>query len=326
MAKVSIIIPVYNAAPYLNRCVDSVLAQTLDDLEIILVDDGSTDGSAALCDAYAGRGAVVLHRNHQGLSAARNAGMDVAVGEYIAFLDSDDYIDPRMYDEMYSVGRREGIDIVCCDYAQVKNGVVSRGAGPYLPAGRIIGQEEIRRLLITEQSRSVLWFVWKSLFRRRFLADHGIRFLEEKIIEDTPFNLEALLCAKCVWCIDKAFYYYVQTPDSLMRAKYKPDFCDQINNCYLARKRISEKYHLEGFEKALYAYQMTHSIVLLLSNEMNHHCSFREKREVYRQIRECPMVSDTFRNAGVRLIRSRIRVPVIMLKYRLYDALAVITL
>ena len=325
MAKVSVVIPVYNVASYLHKCVDSVLNQTLNDIEIILVDDGSTDGSGDICDEYASLGVVVIHQKNKGLSAARNAGLNIATGEYIAFLDSDDYVAEQMYYDMYSVANSRGIDIVYCDYVYDNNGKISPGGGIYLPPGRRIENAEIRSILITEQSKTILWFAWKSLFRRNLLLSNRIRFIEKNIIEDTPFNLEAALCAESIWFINKGLYYYVQTPNSLMRLKYKRNFCERLNNCYLARKQISEKYHLEGYKKALNTYNMKHSVVLLLANEMNHHCSFKEKRAEYRNIRECELVSDTFKNTSTSLIRSRIRFMALLLKYRLYFIMALLT-
>ena len=99
---ISIIVPVYKAEKYLSRCVDSILGQTYKDLEVILVDDGSPDGSGVLCDAYAAKDSRVrvIHKENGGVSTARNVGLDAAGGDYISFVDSDDYVDPDMYEKM----------------------------------------------------------------------------------------------------------------------------------------------------------------------------------------------------------------------------------
>lgn len=116
--KVSVIIPVYQVENYLERAVDSVLAQTLEEKEIILVDDGSPDGSPEICDRYARQYPEmirVIHKENQGLGMARNTGADAARGKYLAFLDSDDTVEPEMYEEMYEKAREGDYDIVMCD-------------------------------------------------------------------------------------------------------------------------------------------------------------------------------------------------------------------
>ena len=118
MPKVSVIVPVYNAERYLAQCVDSILAQTLQDMQVILVDDGSTDSSPAICDAYAGkdRRVQVIHKVNGRAASARNAGLRAAAGEYVAFVDADDWISPEMYEAMLA----EGADVCLCDYVRFR--------------------------------------------------------------------------------------------------------------------------------------------------------------------------------------------------------------
>lgn len=114
MAKVSVIIPIYKVEKYLSRCLDSVVNQTLDDIEIVLVDDGSPDSCPEICDRYAKKDSriKVIHKKNEGLGYARNSGMLIATGEYIAFLDSDDYVSKDMYEKVYSELKRTDAD--CC--------------------------------------------------------------------------------------------------------------------------------------------------------------------------------------------------------------------
>lgn len=117
---ISVIIPVYNAASYLDRCIHSILCQTFTDLELILIDDGSSDDSGAICDCYAGKDArvIVKHCQNQGVSMARNEGLAMARGEYISFVDSDDYLDLSAYEKMLSRAREKNAQVVWCDFAQ----------------------------------------------------------------------------------------------------------------------------------------------------------------------------------------------------------------
>ena len=325
MAKVSVIIPVYNCAKYLPKCVDSVLSQTMKDLEVILVDDGSTDGSGEICDRYAGEGVIVIHQENQGPSAARNAGLERVTGEYVAFVDGDDYVDVTTYEEMYSIARDHDVDVVVCNYAIEEDGKRISKPGPCLPEERLVEKPELRKLLIGEKNETILWFAVKSIFRRKLLSDYGIRWMEGKIIgEDTVFNLEAFLCAQNAWYVNKAFYTYVQTPGSQIRTKYKPGLWERMNHCYLAKKELYEKHQLQGYEKELNSYNLRHSIVMLLSNEMNHSCPWKEKGRAYREMRECEMVTETLQAVNVRELRYRIRFMVILLKWRAYGTLALI--
>ena len=118
--KLSIIIPVYNTEKYLHRCVDSVLQQNMSDYELILVDDGSTDGSGKICDEYKEKDSrvKVIHTQNQGVSKARNTGLELSSGEYIGFVDADDYIDADMYEKLIEASIDSNADVCCCGYLQ----------------------------------------------------------------------------------------------------------------------------------------------------------------------------------------------------------------
>ena len=118
MPKISVIIPVYKVEEYLKRCVDSVIGQTLRDIEIILVDDGSPDNCPAICDEYAKKDdrVRVIHKKNGGLSDARNAGIDIAKGEFLGFVDSDDYIEADMYEYLYDLVKKENAEISMCEF------------------------------------------------------------------------------------------------------------------------------------------------------------------------------------------------------------------
>ena len=118
MPKISIIVPVYNVEQYINRCIDSLLGQTLKDIEIILVDDGSPDQCPQICDEYARKDSriKVIHKKNNGLGYARNSGLELATGEYIAFVDSDDYVNINMYEKLYNETINNNFDIVYCGF------------------------------------------------------------------------------------------------------------------------------------------------------------------------------------------------------------------
>ena len=162
---ISIIVPVYQVEPYLNRCVRSLLEQTYTDLEIILVDDGSPDGCPALCDAWAGKDARVrvIHKPNGGLSDARNAGLTAASGEEIAFVDSDDWVDPDMLERLHNQMEETGADLAACGVTWEYPGGHSEVPHP-LEDRLYTGRKAIMRAYI--QTCMVRTTVWNKLYRR----------------------------------------------------------------------------------------------------------------------------------------------------------------
>lgn len=175
---VSVIVAVYNIEEYLPRCVDSILAQTYEKLEIILVDDGSTDKSGRICDEYAEKDSriQVIHKKNGGLSDARNAGMDIATGEYIGFVDGDDWIDRDMYRAMYEACEKENAQIAACRYKQItKSGVIDASTGNSVSLSKI----EALEIYICGDERYLIYnSVWSKLFSAELIQ--GMRFPVEK--------------------------------------------------------------------------------------------------------------------------------------------------
>lgn len=226
--KVSVIIPVYNAERYLRQCVDSVLSQTLRELEVILVDDGSVDRSGEICDEYArANGRVrVIHKQNGGAGFARNAGLESAKGEYVTFLDSDDYIDPDMYAVMYRRAKEAQADICCCGMRRVKDGVILK-TGDTVGTDRIYrGKEELRRVLLdflgpevssAKEQRLLGASSCTALFSIKPIREYGLRFMSEREVlsEDTMFKLEYLTHITCICVLSNVFYNYRITQGSL---------------------------------------------------------------------------------------------------------------
>ena len=174
MPKVSIIVPVYNTKNYLRECVDSLIGQTLQDIEIILVDDGSTDGSSEICDEYALTDAriKVIHKPNGGLSSARNCGMDAADGEYFAFVDSDDVCDSKMYEHMVSVADEKNVKMVICSANYWSDNCVqpipSKELRPEIEV--LESHEVIRRMWNSEYDCSIFTAPWNKLYLRKYIG------------------------------------------------------------------------------------------------------------------------------------------------------------
>ena len=159
---ISIIVPVYDVEPYLRKCIDSILIQSYRDLEIILVDDGSPDNCGAICDEYAEKDKriKVIHKKNGGLSDARNAGLDIATGEYIGFVDSDDWVMPDMYEYLYKAVKEYDADMSVCGYYDYWGKTIS---GRYCQDIQVYkGQEGIKALLDLKFGN----YVWNKLYKR----------------------------------------------------------------------------------------------------------------------------------------------------------------
>ena len=211
----SIIVPVYKVENYLQKCIDSILAQTLTDFELILVEDGSPDGCPALCDAAAAKDARVrvIHQKNGGLSAARNAGLDAARGEWIGFVDSDDYIAPEMYEALYQAVQSTGADLALCDYAEVNE------AGALCPQmhGSLSGAELTGRELLQKASGLMAQLAWNKLYRRAIFAQ--LRYPVGKVNEDFFVIPEICLRIQKAVVVPDTLYYYVQRNSSVMGGK-----------------------------------------------------------------------------------------------------------
>ncbi len=212
---ISIIIPVYNVAPFLKRCLDSVLPQAAVS-QILLIDDGSTDESGSLCDALAATDPRirVLHKENGGLSSARNAGLDLATEEYIAFLDSDDFVEPRAYEKMLACAERNSADLVCAGRFDLDGGTgeKTKGLCPEKEAC-LTGPQFIKRMFTWNGADSA---AWDKLYRRSLFD--GLRYPQGKICEDVPVTYQAVLKAGKVAMLPECLYNYYHRPGSITTA------------------------------------------------------------------------------------------------------------
>lgn len=222
--KVSVIVPVYNTEKYLNKCIDSILAQTFTDFELLLIDDGSTDNSGKICEEYAEKDkrVKVFHKENGGVSRARNLGIDNAQGEYLSFIDSDDYIRPEMYSELVAVADKYGVDLVSSDIAL--NGKVLPNK---TPSFRKLEKEEIRNKVLTYftvNDNSGTGAYTTMLIKRSVLIDNNVRFYEDFAFqEDLMFVINVYANISSMYYISKAFYEYTTHATGLYAAYRKID-------------------------------------------------------------------------------------------------------
>ena len=215
---VSVVIPVYNVEAYLCECVDSVINQTYKNLEIILVDDGSTDSSGKICDDYAEKDEriSVIHQKNGGLSAARNAGLDKASGEYIYFLDSDDYVADNTLESLITIAEKDNSDIVFFDavsFADTPDFTVKQN---YIRKNKYKFDSGYNIFSALTQKQEFHSAVYLMLFKNDFIIQNNLRFVPDILHEDMVFTYQALCFAKVVSQCDKALYYRRYRKNSIM--------------------------------------------------------------------------------------------------------------
>lgn len=239
-SKISIIIPVYKVEKYIHRCIDSVLGQTYSNIEVILVDDGSPDLCGRICDEYAKKDnrVVVIHKENAGLSGARNSGLNVATGDYIGFVDSDDYISRDMYGRlMYSV-ESSGKDIGICNFARVFSD--HEETAFEFEEERMFSQDEMYEAI----SREVNWqwiTVWNKLYRKEIFEN--LRFPEGRIHEDEAVIHNIIFMSNGAAFIPDEMYYYVQRQGSIMSMKSNKRMSDAYD-AYMERTEFFIKNNM----------------------------------------------------------------------------------
>ncbi len=302
LTSVSVIIPVYNVEKYLARCIDSVLEQTVKDIEVILIDDGSTDKSSVICDQYAlaDPRINVIHKDNGGLASARNAGLHIAKGKYVFFLDSDDWLERDGLKILYDKGEEYNVDFV--RFRPFRSGLP--GKAEHVPArlekvrelsegyynkDRIISEVYPRLLATSHLTMGAIVGVWESLYRRDFLNKNGLFFHEEiRYSEDLIFSAELVRAADSFYYIDSpCVYHYYYNPESISRSfrenrwdscketvrvaklKFKTDneydFSDQLNylEWFCVLSALNERKYLKtNPEKARYCKTVLNDEVL----------------------------------------------------------------
>ena len=238
---ISIIVPVYNVEKYLPRCIDSILAQTFRDFELILVDDGSPDNCPALCDAAAEKDprVVVLHQKNGGLSAARNAGLEIARGEWVGFVDSDDYIAPEMYETLYhtAISRGGGVQLVICSYTYVDEEDNTLPRESPIKQEKVLDRIEAMDLLGGDRS----WYyitAWNKLYAKKLFDT--VRFPVGKLHEDEYVVHELFWQCEKIAIVPQALYFYVQRNGSIMRQKSIKRYLDGVDGTFRRMKFACE--------------------------------------------------------------------------------------
>lgn len=264
MPKVSIIVPVYNVEKYVEKCLKSLVDQTLQEIEIIVVDDGSQDDSKNIIDKYIKKypdKVRYLYKENGGLSSARNFGIPYATGEYIAFLDSDDYVELTMYEEMYNLAKKEDSDMVECDFIweypnkkKYDYGVVYNGKKEAIEKARVVA--------------------WNKLIKREIIENEKIEFPFGLRYEDVEFFYKLVPSLNKISFMKKYFIHYVQRDNSIANTQNTKtkDIFKVLNNVIEFYK--NKGYYDEYKEELEYTY-----LRLLLCSSLKRMCKIKDKQE-----------------------------------------------
>lgn len=264
-STISVIVPVYKVEAFLRPCMDSILAQTFTDFELILVDDGSPDNCGAICDEYAAKDSRVrvIHQENGGLSAARNAGIEAASGEYLTFVDSDDMIHPKMLERMMLVMKETDAELCVCDLLsftkdakpdqEEEDSHVYRVLDPVAACNRLYDTDGVKFTVACGK-----------LFAHRLFS--SIRFPLGMIHEDEATTYQALYAANRIIELNNRFYFYRSNPNSIMNSAFSSRRFDSLK-AFQDRKLFFEAHgETELAEKTALLYRTSHAKLIILAN------------------------------------------------------------
>lgn len=261
MVKISVIVPVYNVEKYIDKAVESLKNQTIGDIQIILVNDGSRDNSMEICEKHRNEDSRVnlVNKDNGGVSSARNAGLAVAEGEYVAFLDPDDWVDKDMYEQMYNKAKSDDLDACICNFFREFGGksVLNKMSLPKDTESDLSGYIALNMVsgdsVFDGDSNTIMGSVCRLLVKRDFIEELNLRFKEDvHIMEDLIFCLEIFLRANSVGVVEEPYYHYRDNPDSALNS-YRADLYSQIMQVHSIMEDILREagFYAQDFVKRM---------------------------------------------------------------------------
>lgn len=319
---ITVIVPVYNVEKYLNRCVDSILNQTLTNLEIILVNDGSTDNSPNICNKYRNQDSriKVIHKENARVAAARNDGIKIAQGKYISFIDSDDWIECNMLEKMYECAEKVRADFVMCDYA--KKGITSS----YSVTQPIDGGFYDRSRIETKLFSSLIMFDniefpptisnWTCLFNRDFLIENNLYYDEDiHYCEDSIFGSKAMYKANRFYYMKNQYFYnYFYNPSSTTTVAN----LNKWNSYIKINERLEDYFNSSNFDFSnQIKVNMVYFILNFLGEISKTNLTILEKYFKCKEIMNNERVKTSFKGLELNNISFKLSIVIKIIKYRL---------
>lgn len=251
--KVSIVIPIYNVERYIHRCIESIRNQTLKDIEIILVDDESPDNCPKICDEYASidNRIKVIHKKNEGLGMARNSGLDIATGEYVAFVDSDDFVDITMYETLYKHASEKNLDVCYSGIQKYYNNGITIPFKEFSEKHHFNSPKEIDWFLFImfgkNKEQSFEMSACRSIYSRILIENHNIRFVSERTAasEDLIFHIDFLTKSQSVYVIPDYFYNYYCNTNSITTTYSEEKYNRLIKLLELSKEKLTHYFKEE---------------------------------------------------------------------------------
>lgn len=282
---ISVIVPVYNVEDYLDRCINSIINQTYNNLEIILVDDGSTDSSGKLCDDYALKDdrIKVLHKENGGVSSARNAGLDVASGDYIGFVDSDDMLESNMYELLINNAKSFGVKVSCCQI-QTKNidGTITRI--DKAQSNMFSKLEIVNGFFFNDFIKDFIVSPCNKIILREVIDDNSIRFKHYALAEDFLFIFEVLSKVDNVYYDSTVGYYYLHRDNSAMTSNFSVKRFDYVDAVTEIENICKNTYSDDIVEKAhnwVFYHTLVNYRAMIINRMTKEYCEVADKYKTY---------------------------------------------
>lgn len=321
--KVTVVIPIYNVEKYLDRCVESIVSQTYENLEILLIDDGSPDRCPQMCEEWAKRDSriTVIHKTNAGLGMARNTGIENATGEYICFFDSDDYVDHRIIQKCILSALENRSDVVIFGYANVFEDGRVENMKMKLPR-TVFKDEQICDQLLPGMYTYDMGFgisAWGKLFRLGSIVENNLRFKSEReiISEDAFFALEYYPKVRTVSIVNQPLYFYYKRGDSLSRGykkerQHKNDEFIRVSLDYIAQENLSN--NVKSHIVARYHMYTAATIKQLLVSGI----SPKNKKQELDDILRSETLRKTVSCKVLRLHKAKLAVLLLFIKLKMY--------
>lgn len=299
--KVSLVVPVYNAEKYLAKSIESMLSQSLKEMELILVNDGSKDNSLAICEEYAKKDSriTVINKKNEGACIARNTGIDIAKGKYIQLADADDYIDNNMLEEQYNLAEKTNAEVVMCGMkfdVHQKDGQVITSEAHYKDMV-LSSQEEIKLIFMDLFDNLLFNYTHNKLYNGEFLKKNNLKFIEWlPIDQDTNFNIDVFKALNKLTISTKSYYHYVKTFEETIVTRYHANKFKVRTFRYDRLKELLESWSIYNDEnKKKLASMYIHHVIECFEIYNHKKCDLntKEKKKEIEKILNTKQVKDS---------------------------------
>lgn len=321
--KVSVIVPAFNCEKTIEKCINSIINQTLKELEIIIVNDGSTDKTYNVIKKVGNKDSriTIINKVNEGPSKARNSGIKIARGEYIGFVDSDDYVDKDMFYQLYLLANKYNSEICGCNYYEEGcDGKVLNEIQSNLPYEQVLSKKMIRNMIIksfVEDKNSGFYSLWNKIYKKKFLYDYSL-FLDESRShgEDWLFNINAFNYANNVIFLGKTLYHYVQINEFSLMRTYRTN---QIDLLFSGRKALIHvlKENDISIDDSIFNNKFIYTFYSYVIKEIiNNHNDYKEKIMNY-------LKNDYLNNIvhNVSNLPTHLKIMICFIKYKRYNIL-----